>query len=434
MTTQLNASPRTIYCRDNLDIMRGINTDCIDLIYLDPPFNSNRTYTAPVGSSAEGAEFSDIFRQEDLKDEWVKDIESDSPQLHALLASIREFGALADYCYCAYMAVRLIECQRILKPTGSIYLHCDPTASHYLKVMMDVIFGRRNFRNEIVWCYTGPGSPQMRQFNRKHDIIFWYANGRKWVFNQDAVRIPHVDGAPHSGGFRWEDGSDMDAGIASEYGSKGKVPESWWPQERGNGLAIAARQKSQYVGYPTQKPLALLERIIMASSNEGDMVLDPFCGCATTCVAAERLGRQWIGIDVSVTAWELVKKRLAEQVPEDLFRGAPDFKTDPPTRAASEAAAGERYVYIMQNPDIQGMYKVGFSKDPEARAASVLAQSPRPTVVLHKRRTPHYRELERFMHDKYPRQREWLVGDLDDLRQDLDQWQPGQQTPGPDDG
>ena len=410
MTDQLNARPRTIYCRDNLDIMRGINSDCIDLIYLDPPFNSNRTYTAPVGSSAEGAEFSDIFRQEDLKDEWVKDIESDSPRLHALLASIREFGALADYCYCAYMAVRLIECQRILKPRGSIYLHCDPTASHYLKVMMDVIFGRGNFRNEIVWCYSGGGIPR-EDFPRKHDIILRYGKTDRVVFNVE--RKPYKENTQQVGKHSTlSGGADIDL-------ERGTPVTDWWTD-----IKTVTGWSPEKTDYPTQKPLALLERIIGASSNKGDMVLDPFCGCATTCVAAERLGRQWIGIDVSVKAWTLVQKRLAEQVPRDLFRGEPDFRTDPPTRAASEAA-GERYVYIMHNPDLEGMYKVGFSKDPEARAASVLAQSPRPTVVLHKRRTPHYRELERFMHDKYERRREWLVAELDDLRRDLDQWQPG---------
>ena len=203
-----------------------------------------------------------------------------------------------------------------------IYLHCDPTASHYLKIVMDAIFSRsknrESFRNEIVWCYTGPGSPGMRQFNRKHDTIFWYAAGRSWTFNCDDVRLPHAPKtrANYKKGLKGSGFGDDDRILSSG----GKVPESWW-----RDIAIAARSPTQYLSYPTQKPLALLERIIRASSNEGEIVLDPFCGCGTTIDAARKLRRRWIGIDISSFAIDLIReKRLRDMtiptrgIPTDL--------------------------------------------------------------------------------------------------------------------
>ena len=150
---ELNIKNRTIFCKDNLDILEGINSNSIDLIYLDPPFNKNKVFTAPIGTSAEGASFSDIFREEDVKDEWLKTIEEDHDELYKFLCGIKNRGNEYNFCYLCYMAIRLIECQRILKDTGSLYLHCDPTMSHYLKLLLDVIFGEKNFRNEIIWHY-----------------------------------------------------------------------------------------------------------------------------------------------------------------------------------------------------------------------------------------------------------------------------------------
>ncbi len=191
-------------------------------------------------------------------------------------------GASVDLIY---MAARLLEMRRILKPTGSIYLHCDPTMSHYLKLVMDAVFGRRAFRNEIVWCYTGPGSPKMRQFNRKHDTLLWYSGGgNNWTFNADAVRIPHKALNTNRKGAAISD--PLTQSLRNHYIDLGKVPETWWPE-----FSPVGRLKSERTGYPTQKPRSLPERIIAASSNEGDMVLDPFCGCATACIAAQDLNR-----------------------------------------------------------------------------------------------------------------------------------------------
>ncbi|MCY3858777.1 MAG: DNA methyltransferase [Gammaproteobacteria bacterium] len=308
-----NWENRTIWTDDNLPIMRGMNSESIDLIYLDPPFNSNANYAAPIGSEAAGAAFKDTWTLDDVDIAWLDLIEAKHPKLNRVIHAAM---SKSDKSYLIYMAVRLLEMKRLLKPTGSIYLHCDPTMSHYLKLMMDAVFGRRNFRNEIVWCYTGPGSPKMKQFNRKHDTIFWYSNSETWTFNADSVRIRHH--AKTKGNFK--EGLRGSGFIADTYdlAEGGKVPESWWAQEKGNGFAIAARHKNQYVGYPTQKPLALLDRIIKASSNEGDVVFDPFCGCATTCVSAELLTRQWVGIDISPKAAVLVESRLKGNLKGDL--------------------------------------------------------------------------------------------------------------------
>ena len=213
----------------------------------------------------------------------------------------------SDKSYLIYMAVRLLEMRRLLKPTGSIYLHCDPTMSAYLKLLMDAILGRANYRNEIVWCYTGPGSPKMRQFNRKHDTIHWYSKGKKWTFNRDKVRISHKALNTNLKGAAI--GSPLTPELKEAHLAKGKVPETWWPD-----FSPVGRLKNERVGYPTQKPISLLRRIIEASSNPGDMVLDPFAGCATACIAAEDLQRQWVGIDISPKAAELVRYRMGKEL------------------------------------------------------------------------------------------------------------------------
>ncbi len=327
--SNLNVKNRTVFCWDNLDILKGINSESIDLIYLDPPFNKNKTFTAPIDSDAEGADFKDIFTLEDIKDEWAETIKEDNERLYALLEAtkILEGKKNYNYCYLCYMGIRLMEMRRILKPTGSIYLHCDQKMSHYLKLLMDCLFGEKNFRNEIIWCYTGPGSPGSRQFPRKSDTIFWYSKGATWTFNGDSIRVPYKK-ANQTLVKRMSSTGTLTKELNDEYNTRGKIPENWW------NIRIAARSKSEYTGYPTQKPLSLLERIIKTSSNKGDVVLDPFCGCATTCAAAEKLERKWIGVDLSYKAFELVKIRLEKEIYPDLFDPdkSPIFKNAIPKR------------------------------------------------------------------------------------------------------
>ena len=311
--TSFRLQPNSLYYGDCLDVMGGWPARQIDLIYLDPPFNSKADYDqlfeTDNGVPARVRAFTDTWTWNEAAAERYERLTR--AVAHPAHKAVLEFHGLLGpsgmLSYLTYMSERLAACRRLLKPTGSIYLHCDPTAGHYLKIVMDGIFGAAQFRNEIIWGYTGPGSPGMRQFNRKHDTIFWYSNGGAWCFNPDAVRLAHdrKTGKHRKPGLRAPGFVPGNDGLARG----GKVPETWWVQQQGNGLAVAARQASQYLGYPTQKPIALLQRIIAASSNPGDLVLDPSCGCGTAIDAANRLGRNWIGIDISPLAARLVRER-----------------------------------------------------------------------------------------------------------------------------
>lgn len=303
------------------------------------------------------------------------------------------------------MAIRLIECRRILKDTGSIYLHCDPTMSHYLKLLLDCVFGEKRFKNEIVWCYTGPSNTK-RYFPRKHDVIFYYSKGDDWIFNADAVRVPYVklETGKTSGIFKQE----------ATLSKAGKIPESWW-----DDLTPVGRIKNERTNYPTQKPRALVERMIKASSNEGDMVLDPFCGCATACVAAENLNRQWIGVDISIKAYELVQKRLGKEIKCDLFDPKKNigFHTDPPTRTdTGEYDAPQKWVYVISNDAYADFYKVGIAQDWKSRLNGYQTADPnRGYRVEYKRLTPHFREIEKHVHDTLPGPHEWVNATLDEI-------------------
>ena len=190
----LNIENRTIFCRDNIDILQGINSDSIDLIYLDPPFNKDKKFTAPIGSSAEGAGFKDYFREEDVKDEWLQTISEDNPELYNFLNGVKLISTnkyyIYNFCYLAYMAIRLLEMQRILKQTGCIYFHCDSTMSHYLKLLLDIIFGEKNFKNEITWKRTSAHNDGMK-FGRITDSIFYYQKSDAHKFKN--VFIPRED-------------------------------------------------------------------------------------------------------------------------------------------------------------------------------------------------------------------------------------------------
>ena len=283
--------------------MRGMNSESVDLIYLDPPFNSNRDYSAPIGSEAAGAAFKDTWTLSDVDEAWHGEIADRDPTLYATIDAAGHAHSKSMKSYLIMMAVRIMEMRRLLKPTGSLYLHCDPTASHYLKMLMDSVFGGANFRNEIVWCYAGGGQPA-KDFPRKHDIILRYSKTDAYIFNKEDVRVPY-DSDYKSTVFA---GKDTRApGKTYTRNPDGKVVEDWW-----KNLPRPYGKEKQ--GYPTQKPLALLDRIIRASSHERDMILDPFAGCATACVSADRLERQWVGIDLSPMAAKLVKSRLRKEL------------------------------------------------------------------------------------------------------------------------
>lgn len=256
-----------IYCGDNLDVLAKFPDKSIDLIYADPPFFSNRQYEIIWGNGAE---------MKIYEDRWKGGID----------------------VYILWMQDRLWQCYRVLKDTGSMYLHCDWHATHRLRVAMDDIFDERNFLNEVIWCHYGGGQSK-HFFPRKHDTILFYHKGKKWVFNYNNIRVPY-DSKYEATVFRRAD--SRAPGRVYKPHPQGKVPEDFWIIKRPYGEEI--------MGYPTQKPEALLKRIIEASSNKGDIVLDPFCGCGTTLVVAQQLGRKWIGIDVSPLACNLMKDRL----------------------------------------------------------------------------------------------------------------------------
>ena len=270
----------------------------MDLIYLDPPFNKNQMYSAPIGSEAAGAHFKDQWTFDDVDDAWIGLIAEQNEQLESVVKAARITHSSSMAAYLIYMAVRVMEMHRLLKADGSVYLHCDPTASHYLKLMLDAIFGRLNFRNEIVWCYAGGGVPKS-DFPRKHDVILRYSvsNDRHY----SPIYRPYSPGTLQRGRTKVK-GKYFDKGLRKA----GTPVNDWWADVP----KITSPTDPEKVGYPTQKSLALLERIIRSSSEESDTILDPFCGCATTLVAAETLNRKWIGIDLSPLAASLVKLRL----------------------------------------------------------------------------------------------------------------------------
>ena len=369
-----SVNPKTIFTGDNLPIMRGMNSESVDLIYLDPPFNSNANYAAPIGSEAAGAEFKDTWTLRDVDIAWLDLIEAKHPALNRVIHAAM---TNSDKSYLIYMAVRLLEMRRILKNTGSIYLHCDPTMSHYLKLVMDSLFRKENYRAEIIW--NRQSSHNDKLYGATHETIFYYSYGEKSI--PDEVLIPLTDkrkknfnksdkhgkyegdnltasgssggesGQPWQGtspGNRHWSPPRVGRGKYAEYivkkfipnygeiegvharldalneaglilwPEKGKVPRlkryltpdaGMPPQSLWNDISF---EEGEDTGYPTQKPLALLDRIIKASLSKDGVVLDPFCGCATTLVAADRLQRHWMGIDVSAKATELVVERIKE--------------------------------------------------------------------------------------------------------------------------
>ena len=314
-----NVDNRTIFTADNLDIMRELDDDCIDLIYLDPPFNSQRRYFDPFGYREDlRIGFDDVWRMDAEKQAWLDEIEFIHPGVFGICESAKLPAGVGMQGYLAFMAIRLLEMRRILKPTGSLYLHCDHHASHYLKTMLDAIFGKNNFLNELAWCYSWPRNSR-RFYSRTHDTLLFYHKGRQWTFNADSVRQPYSAAS---------EGRDAYAANASQFGDavildqRGKLPQDWivLPPIRPN-----ARERT---GWPTQKPLALLELIISASSNPGDIVLDPFCGCATACIASEKLQRRWFGIDIAPEAYQLVIERLRKKEATIAVPGEQDTLSD----------------------------------------------------------------------------------------------------------
>ena len=305
-----------LYFGDNLEILRKYIPDSsIDLIYLDPPFNSKKDYNilfkenGGVESEAQIKAFTDSWHWTQAAQDTYHEIVTKGPlKVGKLIGALHDaIGGNDVMAYLVMMTIRLVELHRVLKPTGSLYLHCDPTASHYLKLVLDQVFGAKNFRNEIIWHYRRWTAPS-RRFQRLHDVVFFYTKGDNYTFNQ--ILIPYTEGSV---------GRKMQ-GVLHRF-KRGEEPVLVSDKElQAEGVSandvfhipFVAPSAKERLGYETQKPLALLERIIKASSNEGDIVLDPFCGCGTAVVAAQKLKRHWIGIDVTHLAINLMRNRLKD--------------------------------------------------------------------------------------------------------------------------
>jgi len=358
----------TLFYGDNLPILREYLADeSVDLIYLDPPFNSNRNFNVLFkDESGEEAPaqirvFEDTWHWNVVAEQTYQDlVTTGQPQVSMLISALRQFiGTNQMMAYLVMMAARLVELHRVLKPTGSLYLHCDPTASHYLKIVLDTIFGPRNFMNEIVWKRTSSHNDARRNFSSLDDILFFYTKTEAYTFNpqftpysedyiQHNFRFVDENGRkyasgnlrspnprpnltydykgykPHANGWSvsLEKMQDLDrqGRLIFSKDPNGRIRVKKYLDEMpgivlGNNwgdIPPISSQAAERLGYPTQKPVALLERILSASSNPGDVVLDPFCGCGTTIAAAQKLGRRWIGIDITNLSIALQKYRLKD--------------------------------------------------------------------------------------------------------------------------
>ncbi len=394
--SQKPISENTLFYGDNLKILREyIPDESVDLIYLDPPFNSNRNYNVlfkdESGSESEAqiTAFEDTWHWNQAAEETYNELVTQAPDhVSKMIASLRDFiGNNQMMAYLVMMAARLVELHRVLKPTGSLYLHCDPTASHYLKIILDTIFGPQNFRNEIIWQRTNAKGNAFTRFATNHDIILRYTKSDKSIWNpqytahdpeyiEDFYRYVEPEtGRRYTLGdltnpnrdrpnltyeflgvtrvWRWtkermQEAYDKGLIVQSHPGAVPRLKRYLDEQE---GIPVGdiwtdippvQSQSKELLGYPTQKPLALLERIIQASSNPGDIVLDPFCGCGTAIAAAQKLGRKWIGIDITHLSIALQKYRLRDMFPDIQFNVVGEPRD---MAAAKQLAQDNRYQF-----------------------------------------------------------------------------------------
>ncbi|MFN7906485.1 MAG: DNA-methyltransferase, partial [Microcystis sp.] len=303
-----------LYYGDNLEVLRKyIKDESIDLFYIDPPFNSKRNYNQINNSlgkedQAQAQAFVDIWTWDNHANEALEEIQSNyqgkftSQTIDLIDGLTKVLGKGSLLAYLVSMTLRIVEIHRVLKSTGSFYLQCDPTASHYLKIVLDTIFcsQKGEFQNEIIWCYSIGGKSNNR-FGKKHDVILFYTkSNREHTFNQKGATIPrkqnsHMKVGTDSDGRQYQEKKDSKTNkIYRYYLDEGKIAEDYWTD-----IETLNREDRERLGYPTQKPEALLEIIIKASSNKGDVILDAYCGCGTTIAVAERLERNWIGIDIT---------------------------------------------------------------------------------------------------------------------------------------
>ena len=342
----------TLYEMDNLEVLRGINSNSIDLIATDPPFNTKRNRSGSAGKYVDKWKYGDTgilpdqWKWNEVHPKWLETIQDGHPELYQVIEATKSVQGEDTAAFICFLSVRLLEMHRILKNTGSIYLHCDHTANGYIRMAMDAIFGKNNFRNEIVWHYYNVASTSRKFLGRKHDTIFFYAKSKATLFNWDSMREPY---SPDS---NWVKASESYGDSRYAPNEQGKLRHDVWRIPTINNMA------NERTGSPDQKPLDLYERIVEASSDECDIVLDPFCGCATTIIAANNLKRKWIGIDRRKDARYHIITRLmgiSKKERERLEKYATDrkwldrqmqhyemhYRTEPPKRTDDQETAAE---------------------------------------------------------------------------------------------
>ena len=328
-----NWENRTLFHGDNLDFMRAMDSETVDLIATDPPFNKNKDFHATPDSLSAGASFQDRWTwEEGIMAPWMQDITGSGwKNLAMVIATSRSVHSDALGAFLCFLGVRLIEMHRLLKPDGSIVLHCDHTAGHWIRAAMDAVFGRQNFRNEIIWHY-GKMSNATKNFPSCHDTLLRYSKSSNYTFTP----IKGADSEYRTRFAKWLEGEQVFYGRVKHLTDKlillrvKKVEKCLGRELKDDDVlfdfdvefkvqsdviynSIIKGNSNEKTGYPTQKPVGLYERIIRATSNEGDMVLDPFAGCVTTCLAAEQTGRRWVGIDLWKKVFEVLKERIEDR-------------------------------------------------------------------------------------------------------------------------
>ncbi len=356
-----------LYNGDNLAVLRSgeIAPGSIDLVYLDPPFNSKKDYNVIF---KEPSGLRPVAQKQAFRDTWEWNVHAmnafhdtldsaPTPVVQAMQAFRSMLGENDILAYLSMMAPRLVELHRALKNTGSLYLHCDPTASHYLKLLLDAVFGAANFRNEVIWRYrrwTGSS----RRFLKMHDVLLYYAKDHKVVkFNQ--LFTPYTDAslARKQSYHTRIKGEDV---YVTSINPKGVAENDVWEIQLLNSQSL---ERKRVGGYPTQKPEALLERVIEASSDEGDVVLDPFCGCGTAVSVAQRLKRQWIGIDITRVATDVIQKRLRDEYGDEI-KDVYEFIPKPVTAEDARKLSNEPYLFQWWS-----LEKVGAQPAPKRKGA-----------------------------------------------------------------
>ena len=356
MTNDLNIAPQTLMQGDNLGFLRALNSECIDLIATDPPFNKGKDFHAtPDKLEGKDTRFQDRWDwDKDVDEAWADEIQDDWPGVWSVIYWSRMTYGDDMAAFLCWLGVRTLEMHRVLKPGGAFWLHCDSTASHYLKAMLDAIFGRKQFRNEVVWDYGKVSNAAAGKFLRGHDTIFYYVkeggtptfnrlynaelserkkqlvetgyntkrmNGDRYLYIYDRAK---VDARIEAGQFALDD-FDIVREVDT---SRGNPITDIWEIDHLNS------QAKNNTGYPTQKPTDLYERMIEATSNDGDVVLDPFCGCATTLIAAYKLQRPWLGMDLWKGARAVLQARVEDELPPGLWHQKPaQLITTPPDRS-----------------------------------------------------------------------------------------------------